>query len=136
MTQAEACRRLGVDPRVWLNWKHKHKRNEKYEALFEEFRAMNIEALMSRIYKSAEGIDLKFPDWRAALAALRVLDPTRFGDKAVTDELSRQPIVSVTILQALAAQVYGIEPKALASVSGKPATDVLALPGPKDTSLQ
>ena len=85
LTEAEACRRLGIEPRAWFNFKHRAKRGEKFKALVESFRAQRIEHLIERIEKSADGIDTKYPDFRAALALLKIADRQRFGDSPTVE---------------------------------------------------
>ena len=79
LTESESCRLLGLNPRQWLNWKHKHKRAEKFAALLEEFRAGRINDLLAKIENSASGINMKQPDWRAAAFLLSVADAKRFS---------------------------------------------------------
>ena len=85
LSETESCRRLGIKPRTWFDWKSRARRNEKFDELLEAFRADRIEQLINRIEKSANGEDLKYPDWRAALALLKITDQKRFGDSPATD---------------------------------------------------
>src|ERR1017187_9060923 len=78
LTESEACRRLGIQPRAWFNFKDRAGRGEKFKALLEAYRADRIESLIARIEKSANGQDVKFPDWRAAAFLLSVTDAKRF----------------------------------------------------------
>jgi hypothetical protein len=83
LTESEACRLLNVRPQSWFSWKSRHNRAEKFAALLEEFRAGRIETLIARIEKSADGVGLKQPDWRAASALLSHVDPRRFSDSGM-----------------------------------------------------
>jgi hypothetical protein len=57
--------------------------------LLEAFRAQKIESLLDRVQKSADGVDTKYPDFRAALALLKFHDQKRFGDSPSV-EISNQ----------------------------------------------
>ena len=85
LTESESCRRLGIQPRAWFNFKTRAGRGEKFGALLESYRAHRIQHLIERIEKSADGIDTKFPDFRAALALLKIADQRRFGDGAAVE---------------------------------------------------
>jgi hypothetical protein len=85
LTESEACRRLGIQPRAWFNFKDRAGRGEKFKALLEAYRAHRIEHLIDRIEKSADGIGVKYPDFRAALALLKITDQKRFGDSPLVN---------------------------------------------------
>ncbi|MDE2103525.1 MAG: hypothetical protein KGL39_40165 [Patescibacteria group bacterium] len=74
LTEAEACRQLGVNPQAWRNWKLRNRNSEKFGELLESFRANRIDDLISKIENSATGIGMKQPDWRAAAYLLQVTD--------------------------------------------------------------
>jgi hypothetical protein len=82
LTESEACRRLGINPRRWFDWKTRHNRAEKFAALLEAFRADRIDSLIAKIEASADGVGMKQPDWRAAAFLLSVTDKHRFGSQA------------------------------------------------------
>lgn len=79
LTESESCRRIGIKPRHWFDWKTRHNRAEKFAALLEEFRAGRIDDLIARVEKSADGVGMKQPDWRAAAFLLSVTDAKRFS---------------------------------------------------------
>lgn len=83
LTESEACRRLGIQPRAWFNFKDRAGRGDKFKALLEAYRADRIESLIARIEKSANGQEVKFPDWRAAQFLLSVADARRFSDSGM-----------------------------------------------------
>ena len=85
LTESESCRRLGIQPRAWFNFKDRAGRGEKFKALLEAYRAHRIEHLIGQIEKSADGIGVKYPDFRAALALLKIADQRRFGDGAAVE---------------------------------------------------
>ena len=85
LTESEAARRCGIEPRHWFEWKSRAGRAGKFAALLEEFRANKIAGLLDRVQKSADGIDVKFPDFRAALALLKFQDRARFGDSPTVE---------------------------------------------------
>lgn len=85
LTETESCRRLGIRPRSWFDFKSRCGRGDKFAELLEAFRAQKIESLLDRVQKSADGVDTKYPDFRAALALLKFHDQKRFGDSPMVD---------------------------------------------------
>jgi hypothetical protein len=79
LTESEAARLLGYEPRAWFNFKARGRNDKRFSALLEKFRAERVDSLVARIEKSADGIDLKQPDWRAASQLLSHVDPRRFS---------------------------------------------------------
>lgn len=136
LTESEACRRLGIRPRAWFDWKSRCGRTQKFADLLEAYRADRIEGLIDRIEKSADGVGLKFPDWRAAFALLKITDLKRFGESAPaettvnqtaivvkaggTDELRRmiERYAGLAAAQMKALPPAGSEKKALTITSG------------------
>jgi hypothetical protein len=114
LTESEACRRLGVRPRHWFDWKTRHNRSEKFAALLEEFRAGRIDDLISKIEKSADGIGLKQPDWRAAAALLKFADMKRFGDSPAV-EINNAFAPLLTDAQIAKVEALFLKSKAIAS---------------------
>jgi hypothetical protein len=85
LTESEAARRCGIEPRHWFEWKSRAGRAGKFAGLLEQFRANKIAGLLDRVQKSADGVDVKFPDFRAALALLKFQDRARFGDSPTVE---------------------------------------------------
>ena len=85
LTESEACRRLGIKPRTWFDFKSRAGRTQQFGDLLEAYRADRIEGLIDRIEKSANGIGVKYPDFRAALALLKITDQRRFGDSPAVE---------------------------------------------------
>jgi hypothetical protein len=85
LTESEAARRCAIEPRHWFEWKSRAGRAGKFAALLEQFRANKIAGLLDRVQKSADGVDVKFPDFRAALALLKFQDKARFGDSPTVE---------------------------------------------------
>jgi hypothetical protein len=85
LTESEACRRLGIKPRTWFDFKSRAGRTQRFADLLEAYRAGRIEGLIDRIENSADGVGVKFPDWRAALALLKITDQRRFGDSPTVE---------------------------------------------------
>jgi hypothetical protein len=83
LTESEAARLLGYEPRAWFNFKARVRNNERFCALLEKFRAERVDSLVARMEKSANGVDLKQPDWRAASQLLSHVDPRRFSDSGM-----------------------------------------------------
>jgi hypothetical protein len=83
LTESEAARFLGYEPRAWFNFKARGRNDKRFCALLEKFRAERVDSLVARIEKSADGVGLKQPDWRAASALLSHVDPRRFSDSGM-----------------------------------------------------
>lgn len=95
LTESEAARLCGLEPRHWFEWKSRAGRAGKFQALLEHCRGVRIQNLIQRIEKSADGIDTKYPDFRAALALLKITDPKRFGDSPISPVLVQQTAIVV-----------------------------------------
>jgi hypothetical protein len=113
LTESEACRRLGIKPRTWFDWKSRCGRDEKFSAMLEAYRARRFEGLIERIEASAEGTGgVKYPDWRAALALLKIGDQKRFGDSPLLVEMNvRQPLLSDADMQRILGRMYKENPE-------------------------
>jgi hypothetical protein len=83
LTESEACRQIGIEPRHWFDWKNRASRSEKFAALLEEFRAGRIDSLIARIENAADGVNMKQPDWRASAHLLAIADAKRFSDSGM-----------------------------------------------------
>lgn len=90
LTESEACRRLDIKPRTWFDFKSRAGRNQQFADVVEAYRAARIEQLIARIEASADGDGVKFPDWRAALALLKITDQRRFGDSPTIETTVNQ----------------------------------------------
>lgn len=142
LTESEACRKLNIKPRTWFDWKSRCGRTGKFAELLEAYRADRIESLIDRMEKSANGVDLKYPDWRAALALLKIIDQRRFGDNLTVQ--SGDPIIDVNVpglpsVRMPQSEWHGIVDKALKKVYAEPkAIDTTAtvkqLPAPIQTA--
>ena len=115
LSESEACRLLKIRPQSWFSWKARHNRSEKFAALLEEFRANRIDDLLTRVEKSADGVGMKQPDWRAAAALLKFADMKRFGDSPaleinnisaplISDDIAARMIALFKKQKALAGQ--------------------------------
>jgi hypothetical protein len=93
LTEAESCRRLGVNPKSWFSFKSRCGRESKFASLLEEFRAGRIESLIDKIEASADGKGLKQPDWRAAAHLLKISDQKRFGDSPTVEAAA--PVMNI-----------------------------------------
>ena len=111
LTESEACRRIGIKPRHWFDWKTRHNRAEKFCELLEAFRADRIETLIARIEASADGVGMKQPDWRAAAHLLAISDAKRFSDagmrSSVEINVNVQPAFDIERIRRAAALIYG-----------------------------
>jgi hypothetical protein len=108
LTESEAARRCGIEPRHWFEWKSRAGRAGKFAGLLEQFRGNKIAALLERVQKSADGVDVKFPDFRAALALLKFQDKARFGDSPTVE-------ISLHALALTDSQLLGIAQQMRAS---------------------
>jgi hypothetical protein len=87
LTESEAARLCGIEPRSWFEWKSRAGRSGKFAGQVEAYSAAQIDGLLKRVQKSADGVDVKFPDFRAALALLKFKSQQRFGDSPPAIEL-------------------------------------------------
>lgn len=115
LSESEACHRLGIKPQQWFTWKSRHNRSEKFAELLEAFRADRIDSLIERIEKSADGKGgVKYPDWRAALALLKIADMKRFGDTPATGQpqqiTTNNTVILIEAVKRAYAQVLSAEP--------------------------
>jgi len=78
LNESEACRRLGIDPRAWFNFKSRGKNDDRFKAELETAQAADFEQNLRGIADAGEGKGLKQPDWRA-----RAWVATGEGPKAV-----------------------------------------------------
>jgi hypothetical protein len=85
LTESEAARLCGIDPKSWFQWKSRARCGQKFAALLEKCRAARIQGLIARVEKSADGVDVKYPEFRAALALLKHIDQRRFGDSPAVE---------------------------------------------------
>ena len=108
LTESESCHRLGIKPQQWFAWKSRHKRSERFAELLEAYRADRIEHLIERIEKSADGVDVKFPDFRAALALLKFQDQKRFGDSPAV-AINPMPVIQISIIHEQLKKVIGFD---------------------------
>jgi len=133
LTESEACRRLGIQPRVWFNFKDRAGRGEKFAALLEAYRAHRIEHLLEQIEKSADGIGVKYPDFRAALALLKITDQKRFGETPAV-EINPCPTVTINLIHDQLKRVIGFASDA--DVKALPAAPVgELLPAPEQNKV-
>jgi hypothetical protein len=114
LSESEACRKIGIKPQHWFSWKARHNRSEKFAALLEEFRAGRIDDLITKIEKSADGVGMKQPDWRAAAALLKFADMKRFGDSPAV-EINNAFAPILTDAQIAKVEALFLKSKAIAS---------------------
>jgi hypothetical protein len=114
LTESEAARLCGIEPRHWFEWKSRAGRDIRFAALLEQVRASRINHLLERVEKSADGIDTKFPDFRAALALLKITDQKRFGDSPASVNINAfAPLL--TDAQIAKVEALFLKSKAIAS---------------------
>ena len=81
--ESEACAMLGINRDSWQKWKSRHRNNEWVKQQIEKMRGEKIDKALERIEKSADGEDLKQPDWRAAAWIAEKTSPERFGSRQI-----------------------------------------------------
>jgi hypothetical protein len=125
LTESEACRQIGINPRHWFDWKNRASRSDKFAALLEEFRAGRIDDLIAKIENAADGVNMKQPDWRAAAHLLAIADAKRFSDSgmrnAVQISVNAQPVFVLSEERARAIEAKVL--RQLASVEAKQIAD-------------
>ena len=118
LTESEAARLCGIEPRHWFEWKSRAGRAGKFAAQLEAMRAKKIAGLLDRVQKSADGIGTKFPDFRAALALLKFQDLKRFGDAPVAAQVfndNRMVISEESLSKAM--RIFEKERKAIEALT-------------------
>ncbi len=107
LTETEACHRLNIKPVRWFTFKQRAKVQSKFDTVLARIKADAIAACLNRIDKSANGVEVKQPDWRAAAWRAERLD-SRFvlqdKSQAVT-----QPTVNVLVMSEAAKRIYDVE---------------------------
>ena len=102
LTESEAARLCGIEPRHWFEWKSRHSRSEKFAALLEGYRANRIQHLINRVEQSADGLGgVKYPDFRAALSLLKFQDQKRFGDSPTVEVHQHAPMLTEATMRRL-----------------------------------
>lgn len=134
LTESESARRCSIEPRHWFEWKSRAGRAGKFDALLEEFRANKIAGLLERVQKSADGIDVKFPDFRAALALLKITDQKRFGDSPAV-QVNPLPLIQISIIHEQLKRVIGFDDVADVKLLPPSAPVGEPLPAPKQNKV-
>ena len=97
MTEREGCQVLGVNEATWYRWKSHAKNSARLSRYLDRITAQKIQTHIANIEAGAVGAGPhKRADWRASLARLSLLDPSRFqssGGVQVQVNLA-QPAVS------------------------------------------
>ena len=119
LTESEACRQLGIEPRQWFDWKSRASRSERFAGLLEAHRANRIDDLIKKIEAGADGVGMKQPDWRAAAFLLSVTDKKRFGPQA---EAAPSPQLAGQVSEATLLKVLSM----LKAERAKPVIDIPA----------
>jgi hypothetical protein len=82
LTESEACRRLGIEPHAWFNFKSKAKNDSRFKAELETADADRIHNCIEGIEDAGEGKGMRQKDWRANAWLLSTSHPKRFSDAA------------------------------------------------------
>ena len=95
LNESEACRRLGIRPKAWFDWKSRANRTARFAEMLEAFRADRIESLIDRIEKSANGTaELNILIGARPWPFFDFTDQKRFGE---TPAVAINPCPAVTI---------------------------------------
>ena len=81
MTESEACRTIGIEPRVYFRYKENVRHKREIDSLLERTRAVQIKAHVENIEDAEHGRNGHRPDWRASHALLAIKAPERFAQQ-------------------------------------------------------
>jgi hypothetical protein len=101
LNESECARLLGIDPRVWRNFKSRGKNDARWQAALEKFTALRLDKLIKGIEDCGDGKGLRQPDWRAKAWLASVIAPKRFSDagqRAAVQINMSAPSVWATVL--------------------------------------
>ena len=79
LTESEACRHIGIEPRAWFKFRQSHDKGGKISALLERTRATQLAAHIANIKDAEHGRNGHRPDWRASAHLLAIKAPDRFS---------------------------------------------------------
>jgi hypothetical protein len=111
LNETEACKIVGINPKVWDNWKRRHRNSMEFDGALTRLRARFIQGRMNTI-QAAEA-----KDWRAADRLLQIVAPERFGHSG-NQSVAVVAIMPENVLVSAMKRVYG----ASASASALPET--------------
>ena len=81
LNESEACSQVGIESNAWRHYKIRHAWAKRlFDKRLEKHRAKKISQMIDRVERSANGLDIKQPDFRAALAFLKIIDRERYGE--------------------------------------------------------
>ena len=100
LSETQACLRLGIKPEAFFIWKSRAKHSERFGKVIEHAKAIHLEKCIDRIDASAQGVDMKQPDWRAAAWRAERLNPA-LQTQQNQGQSQQQPVISVTVITAL-----------------------------------
>lgn len=134
-TEREAALLCEIKPSTWYEFKSRNlARATKWTEKMEAYKAKLINHNLERVQKSADGVGTKFPDFRAALALLKIQDPQRFGDTP-TNQTNMQVNVMMPDLDAIYAQarrIAGLPPEPPPLPEPKPVKQLPAVTTPEN----
>jgi hypothetical protein len=113
ISEREACAYLSINYPAWLNWKTKHKHNEKWQTLLEKLRCSRLAGAFKHIQNAQKD------DWRAADAILKLVSPERYRDVQNID-VTVAPVFNMEAFMRAAAKVYGPPAKPALAATAQP----------------
>jgi hypothetical protein len=130
-TETEACNMLGIRPKQWFSVKNRPSFRRKFDDHLARMKEFILDKMISRIDKSAEGINLKQPDWRAAAWRAERMEPRLQINNSATPAITttNNTVIMVEAFKRAYASVEGIEPKLIQPVDTKPVSIPTRRPG-------
>lgn len=98
LTEAEAARTLGIEPRSWYKWRARKRNEGKFTALLDALTGAKLNAHVENIEAAGIGAGPhKRADWRASKAVLEMMAPARYGPQQAQAPAAPQAIPAPTI---------------------------------------
>ena len=91
LTESEACRRLGIEPKQWFQFRSRSRNDDRYKAELETQDAEFFDMATKGIEDAGNGVGMRQKDWRALAWLASVKAPRRFSDSAVRTQAALEP---------------------------------------------
>jgi len=106
LTESEAVLQLGIQPKVWFNWKNKAKRKDKFNDILSRLKGAYIQGNIEQIKKAASGRDGVRHDWRAADRLNSIIAPERFAqNKDASQDVAKAMLLTADTMGKIAEQM-------------------------------
>jgi hypothetical protein len=111
ISEAEACRVLGINPTSFYKFKCVHKHQQKWAAALDKFRGEKLKLHLDNVEQAAVGSGVhakKGADWRASswMVERALSSDGRYGDRVTTDSQTSVKI-DVNAMFEIASKCYG-----------------------------